>query len=390
VAHFLWIVACGINAISLSIILMRLVRLRRVKTAANASISIVLPVTGSAARLDELIEALNAQAVQPGRLFISVESESDPAFPRAVAAAGHARFPVELVVAGHALAQAQKCRNQQAALERIGPETDIIVLMDADIQPGPQWLGMLAAPVASGSFDIVSGHRWQRVARQRLGAHLVAAVDRSVSLLPRLRPGFARVAWGGSIAISAAAARRMDLHGLFQHALSDDLALARRAVEMELRLGTRASLLVPSPNEQRLGPAWSFVRRQYQMCRIYRPALWGLAFGIVSLRMAGWGAAVLLALADGMAVLAVCLLAGLGGLKQYWTGELARRLGLADPWSVRLVQMALGVCQPVPDLFHLSAIAAAGWARVVRWGHITYRVAGPARIQVHARRSYSD
>jgi len=383
----LWLISIVIGLVSLGTVLAHFVRLRKFKPADRASVSIILPVTGAAESFEALLDALNAQTLRPMRLVVSVESREDPAYARVCALRYKAQFPVVLVVAGLAARQAQKCRNQQAALDAIDANTQVIVLMDADIQPDPLWLGRLVAPVAAGRYDIMGGHRWQQVVRPCWGAHLVTAVDRAITLLPRIKSGFARVLWGGSIALSVEAARRVDLRGMWDRVLSDDLALARRAARLGLRMGTRGSLMVPSPNGQALGAAWHFARRQYQMCWIYRPVLWAIGLVSVGFRLAGWGAALWMELqtAEDLALPVLMLL---GGLKPYLIGELARRLGLPDPWRVRVAQVALGLLQPLADLFHLSIIVAACPARRVRWGHVTYRVRGPDDILVGAREPF--
>lgn len=388
--HALYLVAIGISLVSLLIIVARLSRLDPWAPAGGRSVAVILPLTGESPSFEALLDALNKQTLQPACLLVAVESEQDPAYARVRSLMHQASFPIKLVVAGLATHQAQKCRNQQAALDSVAPGTEIIVLMDGDILPSPLWLGRLVWPVACGKYDIVSAHRWQRVEAQRLGAHLIAAVDRSITLLPRVECDFARVAWGGSIAMTAETARFMDLHALLASVLSDDLALARRASDLGLRLGTHRSLLVASPNRQSLVPAWYFARRQYQMCRIYRPALWGIGVGIVGGRVLGWSAAIWLSVVESSGIWGLSTLILLGLLKQHMTGKLSGRVGMPDPPAVHAMQLALGALQPIVDLFHLSVMIGACWTRSVRWGHVTYRVWGPENVRVQARVPFGD
>ena len=371
---------------ALLIVIARLRALDPWSPAGGQHVSIILPLTGEAASFGVLLDALNKQTLVPDCLLVAVESEQDPAYARVQSLMHKATFPIKLVVAGLATHQAQKCRNQQAALDHLSPDTQIIVLMDGDIVPGPLWLGRLVWPVASGKYDINSAHRWQQVAKPGFGAHLIAMIDRSVTLLPRVELDSACVTWGGSIAMPAQVAQFMDLRGLLGRVLSDDLALAARASTLGLRVGTHRSLLVASPNDQSFLSAWRFARRQYQMCRIYRPQLWLMGLGIIGLRLIGWGAAIWIALTQHTGVWAVvAVLMLLGVLKQQVTSRLSACLGLPDEHRVRRVQWALGALQPIVDLFHLSVILGACCSRTIRWGHVTYRVSGPQSIQVQAR-----
>ena len=151
---------------------------------------------------------------------------------------------------------------------------------------------------------------------------------------------------------------------------------------------TRGSLMLPSPNGQALCPAWRFTRRQYQMCRLYRPGLWVLAIATLSLRLAGWAAA--LCWATQGSVLPVAILVALGLIKQLATGQAAKCLNLPDPPAVHAAQLVLGLCQPLVDLFHLSAVLAAARTRTVRWGHVDYEVRQPHDIRIITRRPFAS
>lgn len=381
------LIAAGvaINVLSIASVVYRLARLRKPAQHREAAATLILPLTGEARTLPRLIEALNAQTLPPRRLIVAVEAQDDPAHAAALAASGRAAFPVEVAVAGRASRQAQKCRNQQAALALIDGRDEAIVLLDGDIMPQDWWLSALVSPLG-GQADLVSGHRWQQVSAPRLGAHLVAMIDRAVTLCPRFDWAFAHVVWGGSVAVSRRAADAIGLERCFDGTLSDDLSLSERAAGAGFRLLTRGALLVPTPNGHDLVSAWHFARRQYQIIHIYRPWLWRLALATIGLRLAVWAAVLY-----GIAWLwwAALLLAGLAVVKQLLTFRIADRLDMGDPASVRAGQLALAVLQPLADLFHLSVILAAAATGRVTWGHVVYRVAGPYAVSVEERRPFT-
>jgi hypothetical protein len=379
------IVALAINAVSVACVVMRLARLQKPRIMRPAAATLILPVTGPSPGLETLIAALNAQTLPPRRLIIAVESPEDPAYRRAHDISPLACFPVEVVVAGEATHQAQKCRNQQAALARIDDGDEVIVLMDADIRPQTWWLSALATPLADGHSDIVTGQRWQQVTHHQLGAHLVTAIDRGLMLLPRLAMAPARVVWGGSVALSRSAAATVDLALLLDRTLSDDLSLAERAASARLRVLTRGALLVASPNALDIVGGWRFAVRQYRIVHVYRPWLWRLALLTVNVRLATWIVVLYHVFAVGTLAWAAAALAALAVLKQYLVGEIARRLGMPDPASVRVVQILLGLLQPLVDLFHAAVIIAAAQTRHVAWGHVVYEVSGPSSIAVKER-----
>ena len=185
--------------------------MRQPNARRRAAATLILPITGKSPALDQLVDALAAQSLLPRRLFIAVKSPEDPAYRSALGVAATVPFPAEVIVAGEATHQAQKCRNQQAALARIDQKDDAIVLLDSDIRPHPDWLSTLVSPLVDGHFDVVTGHRWQRVAEHRLGAHLITAIDRGVTLLPRFGSSTAATVWGGSVAMSPASQQEWTL-----------------------------------------------------------------------------------------------------------------------------------------------------------------------------------
>jgi cellulose synthase/poly-beta-1,6-N-acetylglucosamine synthase-like glycosyltransferase len=379
-----------VSLLSVLAVVERLWRLQAPRSARSAVVSVILPLTGASEQLPAILEALARQTLRPRRLIISVESTQDPAHAQARrAAAAPGALPIEIVVAGPATQQGQKCRNQQAALGRIDEADEVIVLMDGDIRPRPGWLSALASPIADDHSDVVTGHRWQQVERNRLGAHLVTAIDRALTLLPRSASGMASVVWGGSVGISRRAAERTRLFDSLDRTLSDDLSLSEHAAAAGLRILTRGALLVPSPNGQRLGAAWRFGRRQYQIGHLYRPWLWRLAVVAVNLRLLAWVAIIHQAMTGQGMLWAAAALCGLGVLKQALVGEVARRLDMADPPATRLVQLALGLAQPLVDLFHSSVVLAAATTRRIVWGHVVYDVSGPYEIKIKERRPFS-
>ena len=146
---------------------------------------------------------------------------------------------------------------------------------------------------------------------------------------------------------------------------------------------------MPSPSGLGLAAAFRFGVRQYRISHIYRPWLWRLAILIVGFRLAAWIVLVVQALLFGTFWLALVALAGLATLNQMLVGEMARRLGMADPPSVRLVQLLLGPLQGLVDLFHVGAIVAAAKTSPLTWSHIVYDVAAPDDVRVARRMSFA-
>lgn len=365
------------------------------KSGDEGRVTLILPLTGACPSLSRLIAMLNAQSLRPHRLIISVESIEDPAYRYVQEVKCSAGFSVDVVIAGLANRCAQKCWNQIAALQQLDGRDDAIILLDADIEPPPWWLSVLATPVLAGKADVVSGYRWHLTTRLAPAQHLIAAIDRGIAMLPSLR--CARFTWGGSIALSPSALAALNLPVLLSRVLSDDLAIGAQAYSLGLRVLNRRLLRVPTPPHEDIASAWSFLRREHQIMHIYRPFLWALALGTLSIRVLAWG--IILAslvekapIATPVLLVLACLSLTIVVLQQQAVG----RLGLRDDLLSCLGQIACALLKPLIDLFHWTVIAASWRSHSVRWGHVRYRIHAQNCIQVTERtpwttlESYND
>lgn len=352
------------------------------------TVTLLMAVTlASSSRLRALLEALDRQTLSPRRLLIAVESPEDPAYEAAMRlSAEHWSFDTEVVIAGLAVSCSQKARNLEEAIQRIDDLDDAIVLLDADVLPPRWWLSALVSPLFSGDSDLVTGYRWPTLERWTAGGFLIAAIDRTISILPRPRP--AALAWGGSLAISRNAHRQLILARILGCTLSDDLSIAASASALGLRILNRRALLVPTPTHYSMSAAWSFARRQYSILRIYRPPLWYMALAGTGILLAAW-AVILYRLPEShLARTALALLAACAFVKVWTLDRIAARLECTDSYGTRLLQFALISVKPLVDAFHFSAVVASWCPRALTWGHVTYRVEGPHRIAVLERRAW--
>ena len=362
-----------------------LARFRAPSLPEAGCVTLLLCATGRNPHLPALFAALAAQTLPPRRLVVAVESEADPAFAQVAELAPTLSFPVETVVAGTAAHRSQKATSLIAAARRVDEQDQAVVLLDADILPPPEWLSWLASPAIRGSWDIVSGYRWQLARQGGPARQFVTWLDRGFAIGPRQM--VFRQVWGGSTAISAAAFARLDLPATLERTLSTDGAISRRAKALGLRMLMRRSVLLPTPSEGGERGALGFQRRQIQLYRIYAPASYAGLCAIFAAEAAG----VLLlpaALAGGGAAAAwLAALAAAGLARAALHEAIARRLAVADPPAARLAQAAAGLLSPLVALFALALALSVLGARRLRWRHVDYEVTGPDSVRVLVRRA---
>jgi hypothetical protein len=335
---------------------------------ATGRVTLVLAATGGGAQFAALLDALTRQTLMPARLILCAESDADPVVSQARGTV--LPFPMDIAIAGLAERCSQKGLNLAAGFALLDGGEDVIVLLDADILPGPGWLSALATPALNGAADVVSGYRWHIPGGGPV-RHAVVWFDRSLALGPRFVAS--SVVWGGSIAIARDSFAAMRLAESLAKSFSTDGAISRRAAETGARMLTRRAVLLATPPEGGEGSAWGFKRRQLQILRIYRPGFWVLlgvllhmeACGLPLILIGAWWAAAPLA---ALALLRVGLHA-----------HVARRIGLPDSPAALLGQALASLFAPA---FILALFwSSASW-RVIRWRHVEYRVGGPDEVQV--------
>ena len=354
-----------------------------------ARISLVLPLTGSNAELEQLLDALSTQTLPPHRLVVAVESTDDPAYRRIKALGGQYRnIAITLVVAGLSTLCSQKCTNLLMAVAAL--DDDYVVFLDADIMPQPWWLAALVAPLAAGRADIVNGYRWLTPKTGSGAAVLFAAIDRAIATLPRL--SHEKLIWGGSLGMTSDALEKLDLTQTIGRALTEDLPIGARAAEIGLRVLTRRAIRAPTPLGDCFRDLWRFGRRQYQLIRIYRPGLWSFAAAVVTADLMARLALLLNLVFGGWAATLVTLIgiAALGSATAELRMAIGRRLDVADPVGTRLRQHLLTwMIVPLPAV-HASMIWNGLVTSPVRWAHIRYLVDRRGQITGIIREPHFD
>jgi Glycosyl transferase family 21 len=387
-----WIAAAVAVFYSLSstaLALLFIARLQVLDDQLSANVVLVLPATGALPGLEDLLATLTTQSLRPRRLIVSVEAREDPAYPRVAALAqAYPQLNVELVVAGLSPLRSQKCTNLLAALARLEPDDAFIVLLDADIRPRPWWLATLVAPLAAGRADLVNGYRWPVPTRMSLGTLLVAAIDRAIAVLPRLRQ--TRPVWGGSLAFTRNALGALDLPNTIGHTLTEDLPIGDRAAQTGLRVLTRRAIRLPTPLAGNLRDVWRFARRQYQLIRLYRPGLWCFAALVVTTDLAARVALLANVPGWGPTLPAMLILACLGSIATEIRLAIGRKLDAPDGIGFRLAQhLLVWTILPAP-MFHTSVIWGGAITSPVVWRHVRYVVDKTGQVIDVARGPYSD
>lgn len=371
------------SAISLLFAIYFRLCLKRHSGQFDASVTLILPLTGLHNNFKNLLSSLERQTLRPHKLVVTIESERDPAYALAKSMVSHVSFPLTIVIAGLARESSQKCHNLVAALKTVQADNGFIVLLDADITPAPCWLSAAVKPLINKQYDIVSGYRWQIPNTNSFAEHLLTFIDRSIAITPR-PPGLALL-WGGTIAMPCSLAQDIVAKQVLESTLSDDLSIAEYAFNKQLKILNRRVLLVPSIPSTSFLTVWRFTVRQLQIIKVYRPTLWKFEFIRCIFLITCW--VVIFTQSNDQAhvqtVLALILFLLL--VKQLVLLNIGSYLGYSEQLKFKLYQCSLIFFRPLIDFYIFCALCVSIHSTRVKWSHVTYLVLGPHTIKIQSR-----
>jgi cellulose synthase/poly-beta-1,6-N-acetylglucosamine synthase-like glycosyltransferase len=379
----------GAQAISMALVWLFTIGLgQAVSLARTPRVVVIVAVKGPDPEFEHFLAALFAQDYPAFRAIFAVESADDPAVPQITEYQRRLGARVALAVAAQSQDEGQKSTNLRAALKSIMADDEIVVLADANIRPGRDWLKHLVAPLVQGTADIVSGYAWVIPENHTLASFVLTGMSHGLVAIPRLP--LLNAAWGGSTAMTRACCDKLDLDKAWRGTISDDLQVTTVAQRKGLSIAApRAMLLRSFVAPDGFGGLAAEAVRWWLLFRIYMPSTYALALTVLTFNAAGWitvlaatiagvssaglvlvAAFVLMVLRTAARVTIVARLWGDAGLK-----ENARYL-LADAFVAPLASIASALC---------------GWAalstRQTTWAGITYRIDGPQQVKVLSRRS---
>ena len=360
--------------------------------------TVVVPCRGLEQGFDENLATLFRQDYPEYEIVFAADSPDDPALEAAgdVAARMTPGSPavrrVRAVVAGRASGRGQKVHNLIAAVRAADPSSEVLVFVDTDARPSPDWLRSLVAPLADERVGAATGYRWFVPAGGGLASHLRSVWNASIASALG-GDGQRNFCWGGSTAIRRATFDRLDVPGEWRGALSDDFALTRAARRAGLAIKFVPRCLTVSHGDCAAAELFEFTTRQLKITRVYAPHLWRVVlvsnllftavfFGGLALLMARAAAGLSFALSL-VLLIAIFVAGSLKAALRLRAVSLALAPGGEAPrardWLAHLALWPL-----TSALFAWNALAAAA-SRRITWRGITYELKSPDETVIIAR-----
>jgi ceramide glucosyltransferase len=209
------------------------------RRAAPVPVSVLMPLCGREPGLYSRLRALCEQDYSaPIQILCATQHSADPAIPIVRAAAGEGGRMIELMVDPRVHGRNLKISSLINMSGRA--RHDVLVLIDSDIEVGPDYLSRVAGELQRPGVGAVSclyhgvakGGLWARLAAMGIDLHFLPNV------IVALRFGLAQPCFGATIAISRETLRRIGGLQAFADHLCDDYAIG----EAVRALGARVAI----------------------------------------------------------------------------------------------------------------------------------------------------
>lgn len=325
-------------------------------------VTILVPLCGPEPDLAQRLRTLRRQDYPaPVQIVCGVLDPADPAIAEVEAAAA-ANLPheIDLHVDPRIHGQNLKVSNLTNMLSRARHDT--LVLIDSDIEVGPDYLKEVVAELQSPDVGAVTclyggvtkGGAWARLAANQINLHFLPNVVFALTL------NLARPCFGSTIALSRASLRRVGGFRAFVEQLFDDYAIGEAIRGLDMRVAILPFALGHVCTEE---TGRELFERQLRFARTIKsidPV--GYAGGIIT---NPFPLALIAILSNGGSLAATVALAAL-----------ACRVGVARAVERRFnVEAAPLLLIPILDCFSFVVYAASFFGTSVQWRGQRYRIA---------------
>lgn len=353
--------------------------------------ALLVPCKGLDPDFEKNIGSLFNQDYPQYELIFITATHDDPACPVIdKIIKENPRISARLFTAGIVKGRSQKINNQLRGLSEVGSDSEVLVFIDSDARPGPDFLKNLIAPLRDQSVGVSTGFRWYLPVKGGLasilrstwnGGGLVFVTDLS-----------SNYAWGGAMALRKEIFERLRIADSWQNTLSDDLTLSVAVRDAGLKIEFVPECLVCSHEDCTLSEMLEWTNRQTIISKVYHPKLWrriALAYGTGNLIL-GLGVILLIgfifgAITDKMILMAAILMLSMIPLQMINGLFLLPAVKEMLPeHSERLQKLIWIYCllAPLASFLALFNTIYSLFTNRITWRGVTYEMRSPAETIV--------
>jgi ceramide glucosyltransferase len=354
-------------------------------------VSVIVPGRGLERGLGGNLFTLLQQDYPRYEVLFVFDCADDPAIDLVKQLTSRSDVANSIIIAGPATDSGQKVHNLRIAVTRIHPESEVLVFVDTDARPGPQWLTHLVAPLADPALGASSGYRWFVPIKGGIASRLRGVWNASIAsaLGADTSKNFC---WGGSTAIRRATFEQLAISERWRGSVSDDFTLTHVLKEAELPVHFTPNCLVASVGDCDSRELLEFTTRQIKITRVYAPQLWlPLLLGSALFTLVFFGGFILLILQivsgipSFIVLIILCILFALGAAKAFIRWRVVNIPLSGYRSSLRRDLAAHILLWPFASLLYLYNAVVAGFSRRIKWRGITYELKSPNEAVIISR-----
>ena len=351
-------------------------------------VSVIAPGRGLEPGLIDNLRPLVSQDYSPYEVLFVFDDAEDPAIKIVDQLRG--AVATRTVIAGPATDSGQKVHNLRVAVNKVDPQSEVLVFVDTDARPATRWLRQLVAPLADETLGASTGYRWFVCERGGIASRLRGVWNASVA--SALGSDTAKnFCWGGSTAIRRSTFDRLKVSERWRGTVSDDFTITSVLKEAKLPIHFTPNCLVASVGDCGFGELLEFTTRQIKITRVYASHLWlPLLLGSGLFAIAFFGGLILLILQI-FGILSptvlnsvfVLIIFTLGAAKSF-----IRFRAVSTVLNTSKLDLAAHIfLWPFASLLYLYNAIAAGFSRRIKWRGITYELKSPGEAVIISRDS---
>ncbi len=358
-------------------------------------VSVIAPSRGVESGLRENVRMLITQNYPAYELLFVFDRAEDPAIAvveEALTQTPHGKRAVtRTIISGPATDSGQKVHNLRVAVSEIDAKSEVLVFVDTDARPGPEWLRQLVAPLADDTLGASTGYRWFVPAVGGLASRLRSVWNASIASALGADQS-KNFCWGGSTALRRSTFEKLHIRDRWQGTVSDDFRVTSVLKEAKLPIYFTPNCLVPSVGDCDLHELLEFTTRQIKITRVYAPQLWKpLLIGSSLFTIVFFGGIVLLffRILVGLPFLVLLIVLSVvfafGAAKSLIRWRVVHIPLAAYARELRRDLLAHLFLWPLASLLYLYNTIVAGFSRRFRWRGIIYELKSPNEAVIISR-----
>jgi len=240
-------------------------------------VSVIVPCKGLDPGFEENILAILTQNYPDYEMIFVTSSKDDLAYPvLEKIIKNNLKGLAKLLTSGIASCRSQKLTNHLKALREVNKDSEVLIFLDSDIRPKPDFLRDLIAPLKDAKIGIATGFRWYQPSRANFASLLRSAWN--AGGLVFVTDKCSNYAWGGAMAIKKEVFRETKIAKVWENSLSDDLSISSAIRKAGYQIKFVPQCLAVSYENCSFAQLWEWSCRQTIISKVYHPALWRSIF----------------------------------------------------------------------------------------------------------------